>query len=147
MESKILSSTGFLHQFSVEELYVLTTHWQSDIVFFEQEISYFQSLITRYFLPNVEEQNVILIKSIANHFESLDLRKEQLKQTILEHQNRLSSLLDVTHVENEAEFNVLHLNLEGKLFDFIKSLRQIKLEFFNATKFSGKIKTRDTGES
>ena len=41
MESKILSSTGFLHEFSIEELYVLTTHWLSDISFFEQEINYF----------------------------------------------------------------------------------------------------------
>ena len=142
MESKILSSTGFLHQFSVEELYVLTTHWQSDIVFFEQEINYFQSLITRYFLPNVEEQNVLLIKSISSHFEFLNNRKEQLKENILEHQNRLSILLDSSHVENEAEFNVFHSDLEGKLFDFIKSLRQIKLEFFNATKFPGKTKPK-----
>lgn len=147
MESKILSSTGFLHEFSVEELYVLTTHWLSDISFFEQEINYFQSLITRYFLPNVEEQNVMLIKSLASNFESLNSRKEQLKANILEHQNELSSLLGKSHVENEAQFNVLHSNLEGKLFDFIKSLRQIKLEFFNATKFSGKAKRQADGNA
>ena len=82
MESKILSSTGFLHQFSVEELYVLTTHWMSDIVFFEQEINYFQSLIVRYFLPNVGEGNMMLIKSLASHFESLDMRKEQLRKML-----------------------------------------------------------------
>ncbi len=140
MESKILSSTGFLHQFSVEELYVLTTHWMSDIVFFEQEINYFQSLIVRYFLPNVGEGNMMLIKSLASHFESLDMRKEQLRKNVVEHQSRLSELLDISHVENESELNVLHSDLEGKLFDFIKALRQIKLEFFNATKFSGQAK-------
>ena len=137
MESKILSSTGFLHEFSVEELYVLTTHWLSDITFFEQEINYFQSLITRYFLPGVEEQNILLITSIASHFNSLNTRKEQLKNSIIVHQNQLSSLLDKSHVEEEAQLNVLHTHLETKLFDFIKTLRQIKLEFFNATKFSG----------
>ena len=137
MESKILSSTGFLHQFSVEELYVLTTHWMSDIVFFEQEINYFQSLIVRYFLPNVGEGNMMLIKSLSSHFESLDMRKEQLRKNVVEHQSRLSELLDISHVENESELNVLHSDLEGKLFDFIKALRQIKLEFFNATKFNG----------
>lgn len=140
MESKILSSTGFLHEFSIEELYVLTTHWLSDISFFEQEINYFQSLIKRYFLPVVEEQNVMLIQSLASHFESLDLRKEQLKNSIIQHQQHLSTFLDTSPVENEAHLNVLHSNLEAKLFEFIRTLRQIKLEFFNATKFSGKVK-------
>ena len=140
MESKILSSTGFLHQFSVEELYVLTTHWMSDIVFFEQEINYFQSLIARYFLPNMGEGNMMLIESLSSNFESLELRKEQLRSKIVEHQTRLSELLEVSEVENEAELNAMHSDLEGKLFDFVKTLRQIKLEFFNATKFSGQAK-------
>jgi hypothetical protein len=140
MESKILSSTGFLHEFSVEELYVLTTHWLTDISYFEQEITYFQSLITRYFLPHVEEQNMLLISSISDHFKSLESRKEQIKASIIEHQKQLSRLLDKTHIDNEPHLNALHTNLEGKLFEFIKTLRQVKLEFFNATKFSGKIK-------
>ncbi len=140
MESKILSSTGFLHEFSVEELYVLTTHWLTDITFFEQEITYFQSLITRYFLPHVEEENILLISSISDHFKSLESRKEQIKASIIEHQKQLGKLLDKAHIDNEPQLNALHSNLEGKLFEFIKTLRQVKLEFFNATKFSGKIK-------
>jgi hypothetical protein len=140
MESKILSSTGFLHEFSVEELYVLTTHWLTDITFFEQEITYFQSLITRYFLPHVQEENMLLIASISDHFKSLDVRKEQIKSSIIEHQLKLSGLLDKAHIDNEPQLNALHTNLEGKLFEFIKTLRQVKLEFFNATKFSGQVK-------
>ena len=142
MESKLLSSTGFTHELGVEELYVLTTHWLSDISFFEQEISYFQSLITRYFLPNLSEENMLLIKSLENHFQVLSGRKEQIQTSILAHQQELSALLDKSHVENEEHFNVLHSQLEVKLFDFIKALRQVKLEFFNATKFTGKARRK-----
>ena len=115
MESKLLSSTGFTHELSVEELYVLTTHWLSDISFFEQEISYFQSL---------------------------NVRKEQIQADIIAHQQELSALLDKSHVENEEHFNVLHSQLEVKLIDFVKALRQVKLEFFNATKFTGKARRK-----
>ena len=142
MESKLLSSTGFTHELGVEELYVLTTHWLSDISFFEQEISYFQSLITRYFLPNLSEENMLLIKSLENHFQSLNVRKEQIQADIIAHQQELSALLDKSHVENEEHFNVLHSQLEVKLFDFVKALRQVKLEFFNATKFTGKARRK-----
>src|SRR5688500_7695399 len=99
MESKILSSPGFLHEFSIEELYVLTTHWLSDIAFFQQEINYFQSLINRYFLPSVEEQNVMLIQSLASHFQSLYFRKENLKKSIIQHQLQLSTFLDKSLAE------------------------------------------------
>lgn len=142
MESKLLSSTGFTHELGVEELYVLTTHWLSDISFFDQEISYFQSLITRYFLPNLSDENMLLIKSLETHFQSLNVRKEQIQTDIIAHQQELSALLDKSHVENEEHFNVLHSQLEVKLFDFIKALRQVKLEFFNATKFTGKARRK-----
>ncbi|MEJ6981818.1 hypothetical protein WG906_15225 [Pedobacter sp. P351] len=142
MESKIASSIGFLHHMGVEELYVVTTHWLSDIVFFEQEISYFQSLISRYFLPNIEEDNLLLIRSLSTHFGSLNLRKEQLRNTILQHQHQLSDLLQTNNIENESQLNVVHSELEGRFFSFITELRQIKLEFFNATKFSGQAKTK-----
>lgn len=142
MESKLLSSTCFTHELGVEELYVLTTHWLSDISFFDQEISYFQSLITRYFLPNLSDENMLLIKSLETHFQSLNVRKEQIQTDIIAHQQELSALLDKSHVENEEHFNVLHSQLEVKLFDFIKALRQVKLEFFNATKFTGKARRK-----
>ena len=132
---------GFLHQLGVEELYVVTTHWLSDIVFFEQEINYFQSLISRYFLPNIEEDN-LLIKSLSTHFGSLNLRKDQLRKTILQHQNQLSDLLQNNNIENESQLNVVHSELERKYFSFIFELRQIKLEFFNATKFTGHVKNK-----
>jgi hypothetical protein len=144
MESKILSSTGFVHEFSVEELYVLTTHWLSDITYYEQEIDYFQSLITRYFLPHVEDINLMLITSIAEHFNALGHRKEQIKNHIVQHQNQLSMSLDKNDAENDAQLNSLHSNIEGKLFEFVKTLRQVKLEFFVATKFTGERK-RPTG--
>lgn len=133
MDSKILFSTGFLHELSIEELYIVTTHWLSDISFYELEIGYFNSLIVHYFLPPLEGSDSILIKSFENHFHSLISRKDYLKTGIIQHQNHLSDLLNESQIENEAHFNVLHSDLEEKLYDFIKTLRQVKLEFFYAT--------------
>ena len=85
---------------------------------------------------------MLLIKSLENHFQVLSGRKEQIQTSILAHQQELSALLDKSHVENEEHFNVLHSQLEVKLFDFVKALRQVKLEFFNATKFTGKARRK-----
>lgn len=141
MDTKIFPATGFRHEFNAEELYVITTHWLSDIVFFEQEIHYFQSLITRYFLPLVEEEHILLIKSLQNQLKKLDTSKNQLRANIIAHQAKLTVLFDQQH-DNEAYHSAEHSKSEEQLQDFIKNLKQVKLEFFNATKFTGQTKNR-----
>lgn len=140
MESKIISSTGFMHEFGADELYVITTHWIAEITFLEQEISYFQSLISRYFLPNIEKKNRLLIESLEDHFKNLNIRKDQLRKEIFAHQDFLSTLLTETNPEIGPQIYALHTHLEDRLSDFSKTLKQVKLEFFNATKFSGERK-------
>lgn len=140
MDTKIFSSTGFMHEFSSEELYVLTTHWLSDIVFFELEIHYFQSLITRYFLPHVKEDHKLLIESLQNQLIKLDSFKTKLRATITAHQTQLSELLNKEQPGTDAYFNAQHSEIEGQLLDFTRNLRQVKKEFFSATKFSGEVK-------
>lgn len=138
MESKILSSTGFLHEFSIEELYVVTTHWLADITFFEVEILYFQSLISRYFIQQEDQDSGLLIHSLRTNFESLNNRKNQLQKQIQKHQVILSAYLGELP-GNESEMNVAHSSIESQLFEFVRTLRQTKLEFFNATKFREEI--------
>jgi hypothetical protein len=140
METKILSSTGFIHDFKTEELYVLTRHWLSDIIFFGQEINYFQSLLTRYFKPNVEEDNLGHILKLEAQLQDLDYRKDLLMEQIILHQNKLGTLLDKLPSESDICHHDRHSTLEGEIFEFMKVLRIAKLDFFNTTKFSGKPK-------
>lgn len=141
MDTKIFSSASFMHEYSSEELYVLTTHWLSDIIFFELEIHYFQSLITRYFLPHVKDEHKLLIESLQNQLIKLDSEKSKLRANITAHQEKLSALLNKEEPGSDAYFNAQHTEIEGRLNEFTRNLRQAKKEFFTATKFTGEAKS------
>jgi hypothetical protein len=130
METKIYSSSGFSHQCSAEEMFVLTMHWLSDIVFFEQEIQFFQSLIHNYLHSEIDEQ-ISHIAIIASKFKELGSRKELLKEEIISYQNRLAAILDKNNADKPSYINVMQYKLEGEIFDFIKIFRYTKLELFN----------------
>lgn len=137
METKTYSSSGFSHQCSVEELYVLTRHWVSDIFFFEQEINFFRSFIQNYFLSEIDEQ-ITPIRMIESKLEELEFSKELLKEEIISHQNRLSAILDKNHIDEQSHFNVIQSKLEGKVFDFLKTFRCIKQELFKFNRVNQK---------
>jgi hypothetical protein len=125
METKIYSSSGFIHQCSNEELYVLTRHWLSDIVFFERELAFFQSLLQRCF-----SAEVTLVEA---KFRDLQTRLELLKEGVNLHQSTLGTALDKTGTPEPVDFNIIQSKLECELFDFIKTFRFIKQELFKFT--------------
>ena len=132
METKIHSSSGFSHKCSVEELYVLTRHWLSDIIFFEKELNHFKSIFHRSILPQAQKLKYNNIQQTLAGLNNLHLQKDYLKRNIIAHQNQLSAILDNnTYVDLNAEQS----RLECAIFDFIKAFRAIKLELFDATEY------------
>lgn len=133
METKTYSSSGFSHKCSPEELYVLTRHWLSDIVFFELEINYFIYLVKFFLNPENRRNKPASADQLLNRLQELLRRKEFLKENIISHQNELSTILDKNSTEKQLYFNVVQSKLEGEIFDFIKSYRHVKKEFFSLT--------------
>lgn len=131
METKIHSSSGFSHKCSIEELYVLTRHWFSDILFFEKELNHFRSIFHRFILPQTQKLTSHNIHQTLSSLKKLSQQKEQLKRNIIAHQNQLSAILD--HNNTSGDFNAAQSRLECAIFDFIKAFRTIKLELFDAT--------------
>lgn len=134
METKIYSSSGFAHQCSTAELYVLTRHWLSDILFFEQELEFFQSLLQRCFSIEEEDQRDRL-DSIQAKLSDLRTRLELLSESVNLQQSNLGAILDKNVTEPFSYNNMLQSKLEGELFDFIKTFRLVKQQVF---KFSAK---------
>ena len=137
METKIYSSSGFVHQCSTEELYVLTRHWLSDILFFEQELEFFRSLLQRCFSP-IQKDGVTQIELIETKFRDLKTHLMLLKEGVNIHQIKLGEILDEKRISDSSDFNIIQSRLEGELFDFIKTFRVVKQELF---KFNAKCQT------
>lgn len=134
METKIYSSSGFAHRYSTEELYVLTRHWLSDIIFFEQELDFFHSLLQRCFSPVLEDE-INRIDFLGAKFKELKIRLKLLKEGINLHQFKLGETLDNNGDSELSDYNTAQSKLEGEFFEFIKTFRVVKQELF---KFNAK---------
>jgi hypothetical protein len=143
METKIYSSSGFSHACSAEELYVITRHWLSDIIFFEQEITFFKSLIQNYSLPYGETDFESPCFSIQKQLADIEKQKDILKDSIFVHQNELSTILDKNNTEKQHSYNLIQSQIEAKLFDFIKTFRSVKRELFEASDYILKAKPKN----
>lgn len=131
METKALSSTGFKHEFSIQELYVLTRHWLSDISFFEIEIKYFQSRLTVNSWVNMAHiSRVDLLKRQLNDIAFL---RNNLMEKMQRYQQKLEALLDHPEKVNETSAALEHSRLGEEYEDFIRALRQVKYAFFTAS--------------
>lgn len=139
METKIYSSAGFSHACSAEELYVITRHWLSDIIFFEQEINFFQSLVQNY--PYGERAFENSWSTIQKHLADIEKQKGILKDRIFAHQNELSTILDKNIAEKQDSYNLVQSQIETELFDFIKTFRNVKRELFETSDYILKAKS------
>jgi hypothetical protein len=131
METKIVSSSGFSHNCTAQELYVLTRHWLSDLHFFEQEVKFLLSLVREYLLPSVAEREIDNIMILKEKLKDVQHKRDILKDHISRHQSKLSAILD-KNPTTEAFTDSSHAKIEAEFFDFIKTYRKVKEELFKA---------------
>lgn len=53
---------------SWQEMYIITERWQSDLAFFNDELSFFRKLINKYLLWLVDEKNIEHPKTCRRYF-------------------------------------------------------------------------------
>src|SRR5690606_31792292 len=111
METRTLSSAGFKYEFSIQELYVLTRHWLSDIAFFEIEIKYFQSKLDLY--PDRNGQHISRADLLKRQLNDVVFMKDTLKEKTARYHQKLEALLDSAVKVNEALLTLEYTRLEG----------------------------------
>ena len=67
------------------ELFVLTEHWQSDMRFFHDELNFLNTLIDKYLIKLIEEDNVSRIAPLTLALTKLEARSRALDQKIVGH--------------------------------------------------------------
>ena len=116
-----------------ESLYALTQHWQSDLQFYDDELQFLRSLIDKYFIWLVEDENIENTKVLANKLIRMSEKCTQLESRTREHSKHIASLMENPFPYNKQDFKDEHLYLENSLPQFLKDFRQIKREVFRLT--------------
>lgn len=133
MELRIRPKSNYLHMANWEELYLLTEHWKSDIEFFEGELRFLRTLVDKYFIWLIKDENIGAVQSIANQLAKADQKTIDITAKINKHLVHIEDLIQNAFSHDDEEFRNEHLELENQFAEFVKSFRKTKSQTFAIT--------------
>ncbi len=133
MEFRTRPKSNYLLNAEWQELHVLTTHWQSDMIFFEDELRFIDVLFDKYFSALIEKENIEKTKAIAGKLSNVKASRGSLAIRIEKHLHHIEELMINPFPQDASEFRTEHAALEDDLTMFVKSFREMKRELFELT--------------
>ena len=133
MEFRTRPKSNYLLDAEWQELHALTTHWQSDMVFFGDELRFIDLLIDKYFTSLVDKENIAVTKDVAAKLSDIKKTYESLHQKVLKHLRHIENLMVDPFATDASAFRNEHATLEDELVAFVKNFRDIKQRVFQLT--------------
>lgn len=124
---------NYLQSTAWQELHVLTSHWQSDMAFFADELRFIDVLFDKYFNALIDPENIGKTKAIASRLSNLKNDRETLSSRLAEHLHHIKELMTSTLAKDANIIREEHISLEDDLSEFIKIFRVVKREVFELT--------------
>ena len=129
-EFRIRPKSDYMHTASIESLYALTEHWESDMQFYTDEIAFLQGLFDKYFVLMSREDKIDLVQAEANELLKLNDTCDELKKRMKKHQLHLEELEENAFSHDEQSFRDEHGKLEDDFSAFVKRFREVKKNVF-----------------
>jgi len=116
-----------------QQCYVITEHWSSDLLFFNDELGFFRKLIDRYFMWLVDERNIEGTRKVARDLSKLETKVSTIQAKLEHHRRCLFNLMENPFSHNAQDSKDDQYELEALLAAFAKEFRLVKQEVFRLT--------------
>lgn len=118
-----------------EELYVLTEHWKSDLLFYKDDLRFLHHLIDKYFIWITKAENLIMVKEIKADLLNLGKSCNDLLEKVGKHIIQIGYLVETPKRQDTRVFALEHQHLEQEITDFVKRFRKNRKEVFTITEY------------
>lgn len=123
----------FIQETDWQELYVLTNHWKSDMLFYKDDLKFLHHLIDKYFIWITQKSNIEEVQKIGGDILKDTRDCESLIGKIDNHLTHLSALIKEPLKKDSGKFRDEHQELEDEIADFIKTVREHRKQLFKVT--------------
>jgi DNA-directed RNA polymerase subunit L len=120
----------YLFEADWQELYVLTEHWKTDLLFYKDDLKILHHLIDKYFLWISKKENLNQVKKIEESLNKIDKQCTSLLTRVSKHLHHLAELIDHPFKYDSHQFRTEHEVLEDNIADFVKDFRKSRIEVF-----------------
>lgn len=117
-----------------QELFVLTEHWKSDLLFYKDDLNFLHHLIDKYFIWISKKEDIELVRAIAVSIVNTDKQCSDLLKQVNKHLVHLAALIINPFRYDSQKFRTEHQQLEDDITNFVKTFRTNRKEVFEVTK-------------
>ncbi len=117
-----------------EELYILTKHWKSDLLFYRDDLSFLDNLIDKYLIWISNKKDSEAVRKIDNSILKTAKKCTNLLQRVDKHLSHLANLMEDPFKYDSHQFRAEHQQLEDDITSFVKAFRINRKEVFEVTK-------------
>lgn len=126
---------GYIFNASWEELYVLAKHWQSDLLFYKDDMRFLGNLMNKYFIWISRIETIEMVRNIEAKLAETEIKCESLLERIQLHLTHLTNLMEDAFKYDTQKFRAEHLKLENDIAEFVKDFRKNRNEVFTVTEY------------
>jgi len=118
-----------------KDLYVLTEHWKSDLLFYKDDLKFLDNLIEKYFMWLSKKENINQVKEIELSLVETNRQCFELLEKVNKHLINLAGLMDDPFKYDSHQFRKEHQLLEDNISNFVKVFRKNRKNIFAITEY------------
>ncbi len=131
---RLRPDNDFIGLAKLEELYILTEHWLSDMQFYKEELTFFIHLVDRYFILLLKEEHINEAQIIVTNIRALERSAAALTKQMQQHLADIEEFHEYKEAYDDSEFRSEHADLEQGFVDFVQSFTSTKKDVFSISK-------------
>ena len=117
----------------LQELYILSTHWISDINFIEDETRFLKNVIDKYLAPILKDDQLAKAKDFNKTLVQLETGIPMLKIKISDFLHFINPMINESNKEIGVNLLEKFTSLETEMKSLFESVKKIKKSLFSFT--------------
>lgn len=130
---RVRPDNNFMQTADWEEIYVLGGHWQNELAFFRDELSFLDILVGRYLVWITTRENYNKAIKVSASIALLNKTQKHLSEKVTKHLKETADRIRSASSESDEALRLAHVNLEEELTQLTKDFKALKKEVFLIT--------------
>lgn len=118
---------------NLQQLFLLTEHWQSDVAFYKDEFKFLYRLIDKYYIWLTNDQHIEEVRKMVKTVLEMQHELTVISTQLSSHLISIGKRIDKPNAAAELVLREEHAILESKIGQFYRNFKVIKKEIFTIT--------------
>lgn len=123
----------YIFETDSQRLYALTKHWESDLLFYKDDLKFLSQLMNKYFIWISKKEDIEAVRNIQANIDKTEMQYSDLLKRVNNQLKHSANMTDYPFKYDTYQFLTEQQQLENDITNFIKEFRANRKEVFTVT--------------